>query len=97
MKFDWHADAIDRATPIDAGYRNTQNVRRFMTRECGETFRFDRSFMAWIKSGTPRNMGELADEWIRRHVPGRSDLAKLAGIAEDAKKDGYRDPEDRYG
>ncbi|WP_429280418.1 DUF6434 domain-containing protein [Paraburkholderia sp. GAS41] len=42
--------------------RNTQNVRRFLTRECGETFRFNRSFMAWIKSGAPRNMGEVADE-----------------------------------
>lgn len=72
MKFDWHADPIDRATPIDAGYRNTQNVRRFMTRECGGTFKLDRSFMAWIKSGAPRTMGELADEWIRRHAPGDS-------------------------
>ncbi|MCX4176979.1 MULTISPECIES: DUF6434 domain-containing protein [Paraburkholderia] len=36
-----------------------------MTSECGETFRFDRSFMVWIKGGVPKNMGEVADEWIR--------------------------------
>ncbi|MFP3604662.1 DUF6434 domain-containing protein [Paraburkholderia sp. SIMBA_053] len=65
MKFDWHRDPINRATKIDETYKNTQNVRRFLTSECGKTFRFDRSFMAWIKSGAPRNMGEVADEWIR--------------------------------
>ncbi|WP_074169377.1 DUF6434 domain-containing protein [Caballeronia hypogeia] len=36
-----------------------------LTAECGETFRLDRAFMAWIKSGVPQNMGEVADEWIR--------------------------------
>ncbi|SIO45382.1 DUF6434 domain-containing protein [Paraburkholderia phenazinium] len=71
MKFDWHRDPIDRATKIDETYRNTQNVRRFLKSECGETFKFDRLFMAWIKSGVPRNMGEVADEWIRlRKVDG---------------------------
>ncbi|TGP48031.1 hypothetical protein EN871_04355 [bacterium M00.F.Ca.ET.228.01.1.1] len=65
MRFDWHRDPINRATEVDATYRNMQNVRRFLTGECGETFKFDRSFMAWIKSGAPKNMGEVADEWIR--------------------------------
>ena len=44
--FDWHADAITRATAIDARYRSTQNVRRFFRAECGEGFAFDRAFMA---------------------------------------------------
>ena len=73
MKFDWHADPINRDTQIDENYKNTQNVRRFLTKECGETFRFDRSFIAWIKSGVPRNMGEVIDEWIRlRNVGGET-------------------------
>ncbi|MER8691503.1 DUF6434 domain-containing protein [Mesorhizobium opportunistum] len=38
--FDWHADTISRA--ITKSYRNTQNVRRCLTRECGDAFRFDR-------------------------------------------------------
>lgn len=67
MKFDWHADAITRATRVDETYRNTQNVRRFLTRECGEAFRFDRAFMAWIKNGEPKSMGQVADEWSRLH------------------------------
>jgi hypothetical protein len=65
MKFDWHTSPIDRATRIDETYKNTQNVRRFLTDACGESFKFDRSFMAWVKSGAPKCMGEVADEWVR--------------------------------
>ncbi|MEZ2332939.1 DUF6434 domain-containing protein [Mesorhizobium sp. RCC_202] len=64
--FDWHADPILRATMITKTYRNTQNVRRFLTRECGAAFKFDRHFMAWLKDGTEKTMGDAADEWLRR-------------------------------
>ena len=37
--FDWYADPILRATAIPKSYRSTQNVRRFLTRECGYAFR----------------------------------------------------------
>ncbi|MFL4469747.1 DUF6434 domain-containing protein [Tateyamaria armeniaca] len=67
MSFDWHSDAITRETPVTATYRNTQNVRRFLINACGAEFKFDRAFMAWIKDGTPRTMGDVADEWLRRH------------------------------
>lgn len=66
--FDWHCDFIDRATLIDAGYRNTQNVRRFFKRTCGEHFRFDRSFMAWMKAAKGKTMGDAADEWMAREA-----------------------------
>lgn len=66
MKFNWHGDAILRSTPVDSAYRNTQNVRRFLMHECGPDFRFDRAFMAWIRDEHPKNMGEVADEWLRR-------------------------------
>ncbi|MEM7426613.1 MAG: DUF6434 domain-containing protein [Pseudomonadota bacterium] len=65
-RFDWHADTITRATPVDKDYRNTQKVRRFLQQECGASFKFDRSFMAWIKDEAPKTMGEVADEWLRR-------------------------------
>ncbi|MYM37740.1 DUF6434 domain-containing protein [Duganella qianjiadongensis] len=74
MKFDWHVGEISRATEIDHNYRNTQNVRRFLVRECGAAFRFDRAFMAWIRSGQAKNMGEAADLWIRSHT-GRGEIA----------------------
>lgn len=66
--FNWHADPIDRNTVVTATYRNTQNVRRFLTAECGDGFVFDRAFMAWIKDGSDRTMGDVADEWRRRHL-----------------------------
>jgi len=66
MKFDWHADVITRATQVNADYRSTQNGRRFMRSQCGDAFTFDRPFMAWIKDGTPKTMGDVADEWTRR-------------------------------
>tara|TARA_R110000850_G_scaffold117597_2_gene234099 strand:+ start:1215 stop:1421 length:207 start_codon:yes stop_codon:yes gene_type:complete len=66
MKFDWHADVITRATQVNADYRSTQNVRRFMRSQCGDAFTFDRPFMAWIKDGMPKTMGDVADEWTRR-------------------------------
>ncbi|WP_439850907.1 DUF6434 domain-containing protein [Pseudomonas syringae] len=68
MAFDWHSDLITRDTPVDSHYRNTQNVRRFMVEECGPLFRFDRPFMAWIKDGRPKDMGQVADHWLQRRA-----------------------------
>ena len=71
--FDWHRDPISRSTPVTAGYRNTQNVRRFLKEQCGADFRFDRGFMAWITDGRAKTMGEVADEWLRRQRTGSAD------------------------
>jgi len=65
-EFDWHSGDIARATPITKSYRNTQNVRRFFQAECGDDFRFDRSFMAWLKAAVGQTMGDAVDEWHRR-------------------------------
>ncbi len=70
MGFDWHSDTITRQTPISDTYRNTQNVRRFLKRECGDAFKFDRPFMAWIRDGRGKTIGEVADEWLRRRSGG---------------------------
>lgn len=66
-RFDWHKDAIDRDTPVTESYKSTQRVRRFLVSQCGEGFKFDRSFMDWIKNGDPKTMGDVADEWKRRN------------------------------
>ncbi|WP_110032030.1 DUF6434 domain-containing protein [Hoeflea marina] len=63
---DWHSAPLEPSTRIDAAYRNTQNVRRFFTREIGEHFRFDRPFMAWMKSHRGSTLAEAAEQW-RRH------------------------------
>ena len=69
--FDWHAAAISRATAITKSYRNTQNVRRFFIKECGDAFKFDRPFMARIKNSAEKTMVEAADEWLRREAEKR--------------------------
>jgi hypothetical protein len=66
MQFDWHSTLITRDTPVNGGYKNTQNVRRFMVEQCGASFKFDRELMAWIIDGTPKTMGDVVDEWIKR-------------------------------
>jgi len=66
MVFDWHSAELTRSTPVDANYKNSQNVRRFMLRECGEEFRFDRDFMAWIRNDIPKTLGDVVEEWKRR-------------------------------
>jgi Domain of unknown function (DUF6434) len=71
--FDWHSAPIRRSTPVTTSYRNTQNVRRFFKAVCGDHFRFDRSFMAWMKNGKPKTMGEAAEEWLRREAKRKAD------------------------
>jgi hypothetical protein len=67
-RINWHAHPLTRTTPVTASYRNTQNVRRFLRTQCGPRFRFDRPFMQWIKDGTPKTMGDVADEWLHRNA-----------------------------
>jgi hypothetical protein len=68
MDFDWHGGFIIRHTVVDANYRDTQNVRRFLLEQCGPEFKLDRDFMAWIRDGVAKTMGDVADEWTRRHI-----------------------------
>jgi hypothetical protein len=67
MNFDWHGGVLTRQTVVDSCYKNTQNVRRFLSLECGPAFKFDRELMAWVGNGVPKNLGDIADEWQRRH------------------------------
>jgi hypothetical protein len=66
--FDWHGGRITRATPITGSYRNTPNVRRFFTQDCGDDFKFDCRSMAWLRDGAETTMGSAADEWLRRQA-----------------------------
>jgi len=43
-------------------------VRRFFKSECGDHFKFDRSFMAWLKTGKNKTMGDAVKEWLRRET-----------------------------
>ena len=70
--FNWHSSRITRRTLIYKVLRNTQNVRRFFKAECGDEFRFDRPFMAWLINGTAKTMGDAVDEWLERAAKKRS-------------------------
>jgi len=65
-QFDWHSNPTTGDTPVTRSYKGTQNVRRFLTTQCGPDFKFDRGFMQWIKDGSPKTMGDVAREWMRR-------------------------------
>ncbi|NOW48739.1 hypothetical protein FHW96_004929 [Novosphingobium sp. SG751A] len=62
--FDWHGGVIEETTPVDQNYRNTQNARRFFVAVCGTSFTFDRKFMAYLKNGQAKTMGDAARKWI---------------------------------
>jgi hypothetical protein len=64
--FVWHSGNITRATPLTKFYRSTQKVRRFFKAECGDGFKFDRSFMAWLKGAAGLTMDDAVDEWQGR-------------------------------
>lgn len=65
-KIDWHKNQIDDKTIITDTYKTTQNVRRYFKSKFGEQFRFDRSFMEWMKNATGLTMGQAAKEWMSR-------------------------------
>ncbi len=67
-KRDWHSDPVTGDTVIDAEYRNTQNVRRFFKAAIGERFKFDRSFMAWMKAQKGSTMADAVAECLRREA-----------------------------
>lgn len=69
---DWHSASLVPSTRIDASYRNTQNVRRFFKREIGDHFKFDRSFMVWMKAHQGATLADAISEWLREHKHGGS-------------------------
>lgn len=57
-KIDWHSAPLTPDTRITSSYRNTQNVRRFFRAQLGEDFKFNRPFMAWMKSAEGKTLGQ---------------------------------------
>ena len=67
-RFDWHTDPIDCSTPLTDSYKSTHRVRRFLIAECGPKLKFDCPFLAWIKDGNLKTLGDVAVEWTRRYI-----------------------------
>ncbi|MEL7131114.1 MAG: DUF6434 domain-containing protein [Pseudomonadota bacterium] len=60
---DWHSAALDDDSPIDQGYRNTQNVRRYFKSRLGEEFKMTRPFMAWMRANTGQTLSTACRVW----------------------------------
>ena len=64
-RFDWHSAPLTLETPITDSYKNTQNVRRFFTEQCGAQFKFNRLFMAWMKQNAGKTLRDAVAEYDR--------------------------------
>lgn len=62
-QFDWHSSLLTRETPVTKDHRTTQNVRRFLASQLGAEIHLDRPLMARIRSGAPKNLGDIAMSW----------------------------------
>jgi Domain of unknown function (DUF6434)/SAP domain-containing new25 len=63
--FDWHAAPLTPDTIITDNYKNSQNVRRFFKKYCGENFHFSIPFMHWMKTNTGKKLSIAVLEWKR--------------------------------
>lgn len=61
--FDWNTETLSLDTIITDSYKNTQNVRDFFTRNIGPGFKFNVSFMDWMKSNTGKTLQDAIDEY----------------------------------
>lgn len=68
---DWHSDPLTGAQELDAQFRITQNVRRFLTAELGFAPTLGPRFHAWLRTEQPETLDAVV-----RHL--RSAL-KLSG------------------
>jgi hypothetical protein len=64
-KFDWNKASLDLDTTITDNYKNTENVRAFMTKETGSHFRFNTEFIQWMKLNAGKTMRDVITEWKR--------------------------------
>jgi hypothetical protein len=64
-KFDWGKASLDVDTRITDNYKNTENVRAFMTKKIGSHFRFNTEFMEWTKQHPGKTMSDAISEWKR--------------------------------
>lgn len=67
-KFDWNNSDLNLNTMLTDNYKNTENVRTFMTLQIGSHFRFNTVFMTWARENAGKSLKEAIDEWNRIYV-----------------------------
>jgi len=62
--FDWHSDLLTSRTKITDTYKNTQNVRRFMKSQVGDSFHFSIPLMQWVKENEGKTLKDLVNYYL---------------------------------
>jgi hypothetical protein len=63
--FDWKNAPIFPETIITDNYKNSENVRNFMTQYIGKHFRFNTEFMSWANHNEGKTLKDAINEWQR--------------------------------
>ncbi|MEO6820674.1 MAG: DUF6434 domain-containing protein [Ginsengibacter sp.] len=78
-KFDWHSEELAPETIITNSYKNSQNVRRFFIKHCGDKFHFSIPLMDFMKNNCGKTLQDAVNEWRRlnelsKHKNYKSDI-----------------------
>ncbi|GHT80084.1 hypothetical protein FACS189467_1260 [Bacteroidia bacterium] len=63
--FDWNTATLSLDTVITDNYKNSENVRAFMTKIIGTHFHFNVAFQQWTKLHIGATLGDAVAEWQR--------------------------------
>jgi hypothetical protein len=66
--FDWKNAELNLSTTLTDNYKNTENVRAFMTLHIGSHFKFNTEFMNWTKNNVGKTLSDAIQEWNRIYV-----------------------------
>ena len=68
------AEPLTADTPIPAGQRCTQQLRRYFTDVIGPSFRFDAAMRTFIADGAGQTLSAAVDHWNRTRSQPRSEI-----------------------
>ncbi len=68
---------ITHASVITSEYKNSENVRLFFKNNIGEHFKFNLSFMNWMKSNPEKTFAHAIDEWKNIETNKKSGIKKV--------------------
>ncbi len=63
--FNWNLENLTLGTVIADNYKNTENVRSFFQNHIGSAFKFNVTFMNWMKQNIGKTLGDAANEWMK--------------------------------
>jgi len=66
--FDWKNGELKLSTILTDNYKNTENIRAFMSLHIGTHFKFNTEFMNWAKNNAGKTLSDAIQEWNRIYV-----------------------------